>query len=96
MLSRHFTFIYPCRLYIYSRDIVAPLLQRADLETDWLVDMMVEKISNEEGWIRWTIAPALLQHIRTKSSKGWGFDENAGSLWNFGFEMYEKSYLGGG
>ncbi|CZR56589.1 related to integral membrane protein [Phialocephala subalpina] len=80
--------------YIYPREIVAPLLERTDLVTDWLVDMMVEKISDQEGWIRWARAPALLQHIGTTSSKGYGFDNTAGHLWNFGFELYQKSHLG--
>ncbi|KAG0651790.1 hypothetical protein D0Z07_1964 [Hyphodiscus hymeniophilus] len=80
--------------YIYPREIVALLLERTDLVTDWLVDMMVEKISDQEGWIRWARAPALLQHIGTTSSKGYGFDNKAGHLWNFGFELYQKSHLG--
>jgi hypothetical protein len=77
--------------YIYPRAIVMPLLQRTDLETDWLVDMMVEKIADENGWIRWARAPALLQHIGTTSSKGYGFDDTARHLWNFGYELYKKS-----
>jgi len=80
--------------YVYPRDIVASLLQKTDLETDWLVDMMVEKISDKEGWIRWATTPALLQHIGSTSSKGYGFDQTAGHLWNFGFESYQKSHLG--
>jgi hypothetical protein len=80
--------------YVYPRDIIAPLLERTDLETDWLVDMMVEKIADQEGWVRWARTPALLQHIGTTSSKGYGFDETAGNLWNFGFELYQKSHLG--
>jgi hypothetical protein len=79
--------------YIYPREIVPFLLDMADLETDWLVDMMVEDIANEEGWIKWVRAPALLQHIGRTSSKGYGFDDTAGRLWNFGFELYKKSRL---
>jgi hypothetical protein len=80
--------------YVYPRDIVAPLLKRTNLETDWLVDMMVEDIANEEGWVRRDRMPALLQHIGMTSSKGYGFDNTAGHLWNFRFELYEKSWLG--
>lgn len=79
--------------YVYPRDIVAPLLQKTNLETDWLVDMMVEDIANEEGWVRWATTPALLQHIGTTSSKGWGFDNTALHLWNFGFELWDKLRL---
>jgi hypothetical protein len=75
--------------YIYPREIVQPLLQSTDLDTDWLVDMMVEDIANEKGWIRWAQTPALLQHIGSTSSKGYGFDDTAKHLWNFGFELYE-------
>ena len=79
--------------YIYPRNIIEPLLKRTDLETDWLVDMMVEQISNKEGWIRWARTPALLQHIRSTSSKEYGFDRTAGHLWNFGSELYDKARL---
>lgn len=79
--------------YVYPRDIVAPFLERTNLETDWLVDMMAEKIANDQGWVRWATTPALLQHIGTTSSKGYGFDDTAKHLWNFGFELYKKSDL---
>jgi hypothetical protein len=75
--------------YIYPREIVQPLLQSTNLETDWLVDMMVEDIANEKGWIRWAQVPALLQHIGSRSSKGYGFDDTAKHLWNFRFELYQ-------
>lgn len=80
--------------YVYPRSIVPLLLKRADLVTDWLVDMMVEKISDQEGWVRWATTPALLQHIGTTSSKGYGFDESASTLWNFGFELWQKPISG--
>lgn len=80
--------------YVYPRDIVAPLRQETNLETDWLVDMMIEDISDEKGWVRWATTPALLQHIGTASSKGRGFDVRAGEVWNFGFELYDISRLG--
>jgi hypothetical protein len=80
--------------YVYPSSIISLLLERTDLETDWLVDMMVEKIADQEGWVRWASTPALLQHIGATSSKGIGFDKTASSLWNFGFELYQKSHLG--
>jgi len=80
--------------YVYPRDIIALLLLKTDLMTDWLVDMMVEAISDKEGWLRWATTPALLQHIGSTSSKGYGFDQTAGHLWNFGFELHQKSHLG--
>ncbi|TVY76141.1 hypothetical protein LSUE1_G008646 [Lachnellula suecica] len=75
--------------YVFPREIVEPFLQKTDLVTDWLVDMMVEKIADEQGYIRWATVPDLLQHIGTLSSKGWGFDESAKTLWNFGFELHD-------
>jgi hypothetical protein len=81
--------------YVFPRYIVAPFLEKTNLETDWLVDMMAEKIANDEGWVRWAVTPALLQHIGTTSSKGFGFDDTAKQLWNFGFELYKKSNLKG-
>jgi len=77
--------------YVFPRGIVAPFLEKADLVTDWLVDMMVEDIADEQGYVRWATVPALLQHIGTTSSKGWGFDNSAKTLWNFGFELHDRS-----
>lgn len=79
--------------HIYPRRIVPFLLQKTNLETDWLVDMMVEDIADEEGYLRWVIVPALLQHIGATSSKGYGFDTSARHLWNFGFESHRVSEI---
>jgi hypothetical protein len=79
--------------YVFPSNIVPSLLAKTNLQTDWLVDMMVEKIADGQGWIRWAEAPSLLQHIGTTSSKGYGFDDAARRLWNFGFELYKKSRL---
>lgn len=68
---------------IFPRSIIPLLLERTDLETDWLVDMMIEQIANQEGWSRWVVVPALLQHIGATSSKGYDFDNSAKQLWNF-------------
>lgn len=71
---------------VFPRAIVPLVLVRSDLTTDWLVDMMIEQISNKEHLDRWATVPALFQHVGTTSSKGYGFDDNARELWNFRFE----------
>lgn len=71
---------------VFPRSMIPDLIANTDLTTDWLVDMMVEKIADAEGWDRWAIVPPVLQHIGATSSKGYGFDDNAKQLWNFGFE----------
>ncbi|KAI9682197.1 MAG: hypothetical protein M1817_000251 [Caeruleum heppii] len=77
--------------YIFPAAIVPRFLELTDYDrTDWLVDMMVETIADAQGWARWVVVPALLQHIGTTSSKGYGFDDSARKLWNFGFELYEQ------
>lgn len=73
---------------VFPRVIIPDFLERTDLTTDWLVDMMVEKIADDEGWTRWAVVPSLLQHIGATSSKGYGFDDSAKTLWNFRFEEY--------
>ncbi|RMZ91415.1 hypothetical protein DV736_g1337, partial [Chaetothyriales sp. CBS 134916] len=60
--------------FIFPRSIIPDFLACTDLTTDWLVDMMIEKIANQEGWTRWVTVPSLLQHIGATSSKGYGFD----------------------
>lgn len=72
--------------FVFPRSIIPDFLSRADLVTDWLVDMMIEKIADKEGWTRWVVVPSLLQHIGATSSKGYGFDDAAKLLWNFRFE----------
>ncbi|RMZ75820.1 hypothetical protein DV737_g5126, partial [Chaetothyriales sp. CBS 132003] len=72
--------------FIFPRSIIPDFLARTDLTTDWLVDMMIEKIADQEGWTRWVTVPSLLQHIGATSSKGYGFDGAAKTLWNFRFE----------
>ncbi|CAG7924619.1 unnamed protein product [Penicillium olsonii] len=73
---------------VFPRSIIPEFLEQTDLTTDWLVDMMVEKIADREGWTRWAVVPSLLQHIGATSSKGYGFDDSAKTLWNFRFEDY--------
>ncbi|KAJ5334970.1 hypothetical protein N7452_007373 [Penicillium brevicompactum] len=73
---------------VFPRSIIPEFLERTDLTTDWLVDMMVEKIADREGWTRWAVIPSLLQHVGATSSKGYGFDDSAKTLWNFRYEDY--------
>ena len=79
--------------YVFPRDIIPRLLEWSHAEANWLVDVMVEYVANEEGWVRWAKAPALLQHIGAISSKGFGFEHVTKQHWNFGFELYKKSRL---
>ncbi|KAL4746815.1 hypothetical protein BDW72DRAFT_210140 [Aspergillus terricola var. indicus] len=74
---------------VFPRAIIPRFLEHTDLTTDWLVDMMVEKIADSQGWSRWAVVPPLLQHIGATSSKGYGFDNSASTIWNFRFEEYD-------
>ena len=71
---------------VFPRSIVPLFLDQTDLTTDWLVDMMVEKIADQQGWTRWVVVPPVLQHIGATSSKGYGFDNSAKTIWNFRYE----------
>ena len=73
---------------VFPRSIIPSLLERTDLVTDWLVDMMIEKIADQEGYVRWAVVPALMQHIGAASSKGYGFDNSAKHLWNSRYELH--------
>ncbi|KAL3466884.1 hypothetical protein BJX64DRAFT_249211 [Aspergillus heterothallicus] len=73
---------------VFPRSIIPRFLEHTDLTTDWLVDMMVEKIADSQGWPRFAVVPPLLQHIGSTSSKGYGFDNSASTIWNFRFEDY--------
>jgi hypothetical protein len=67
-----------CKSYIYPAILLCPFfLKRANLEKCWLLDIMVEGIVNEKGWVRWARAPALWQHIRPTSSEGYSPDNTA-------------------
>ncbi|GKZ24399.1 hypothetical protein AbraIFM66951_001306 [Aspergillus brasiliensis] len=73
---------------VFPRSIVPQFLEHTDLITDWLVDMMVEKVSNQQRWKRYVVVPPVLQHIGATSSKGYGFDKSAKTIWNFRYEEY--------
>ncbi|RDW59725.1 hypothetical protein BP6252_12812 [Coleophoma cylindrospora] len=74
--------------FIFPREIVPSLLMETNVVDDWLVDMMIEKIADNQDYLRWATVPALLQHIGVSSSKGYGFDKLASTLWNFKFEQH--------
>lgn len=67
------------------------------------VDSLAEKLADERGnetGARWGIAPSVLQHVGSKSSKGdnWGHDKpgkmsEAEKLWNFEFELNDAEKL---
>lgn len=71
---------------VFPRPVIPLIIAQSDLVTDWLVDMMIETIADRKELVRWATVPALFQHIGSTSSKGYGFDENARTIWNFGFE----------
>ncbi|KAI4226529.1 MAG: hypothetical protein L6R40_008284 [Gallowayella cf. fulva] len=76
--------------FIFPRAIVPRLIQRTKkaMDEDYYVDMLLERWADAEGLKRFVVVPSLLQHVGAKSSKGWGYDRNAGTTWNFGFESH--------
>ncbi|KAL8767904.1 MAG: hypothetical protein Q9209_005690 [Squamulea sp. 1 TL-2023] len=74
--------------FIFSRAIVPRLIQRTRkaMDQDYYVDMLLERWADAENLKRFVVVPSLLQHVGAKSSKGRGYDESAGTTWNFGFE----------
>ncbi|GKZ37250.1 hypothetical protein AbraIFM66950_008707 [Aspergillus brasiliensis] len=73
---------------VFPRSIIPQFLEHTDLTTDWLVDMMVETISDQHRWQRYVVVPPVLQHIGATSSKGYVFDNSAKTIWNFRYEEY--------
>jgi hypothetical protein len=82
--------------FIFPRQIVPRVIERAHraMNEDLYVDMMLEGWADSENLTRFALIPSLLQHIGSKSSKGWGYDEGAGTTWNFGFEQDAPSSTG--
>ena len=74
--------------FIYPRSIVPRVIARMKqaMHEDYYVDMLLERWADEENLKRYAIFPSLLQHVGGHSSKGWGYDEHAGTTWNFAFE----------
>ncbi|KAL8689113.1 MAG: hypothetical protein Q9218_005139 [Villophora microphyllina] len=74
--------------FIFPRAIVPQLVERTKgaMDEDYYIDMLLERWADAEHLERYVLTPSLLQHVGGKSSKGWGYDANAGTTWNFGFE----------
>ena len=56
------------------------------MDEDYYIDMLQVRPADVKHPERFVLVPGLLQHVGGKSSKGWGYDESAGIIWNFGFE----------
>ncbi|KAI4214290.1 MAG: hypothetical protein LQ351_003043 [Letrouitia transgressa] len=74
--------------FIFPRQIVSRTIERTKraMFEDYYIDMLLERWADAEDLARFAIFPSLLQHVGIKSSKGWGYDEHAGTTWNFQFE----------
>lgn len=74
--------------FIFPRSMVPRLVERTKraMDEDYYIDMLLERWADAEHLQRYVVVPSLLQHVGGRSSKGWGYDENAGTTWNFGFE----------
>ena len=79
--------------FIFPRAIVPRLIERTRkaMDEDYYVDMLLERWADAENLKRFVAVPSMLQHVGAKSSKGWGYDESAGTTWNFGFETHPFS-----
>lgn len=77
--------------FIFPQAVVPPLLNHTDVTTDWLIDMMIEQISDKQDWHRWATVLVLLQHIGTTRSKGSGFNNITKDLRTGGFELWERN-----
>lgn len=80
---------------LYPRDMAIPLATHLREKGSGFPDSVVEEWANENNYIRWAVAPSLLQHIGGRSSKGddfGGMAKHAGSvaekIWSFAFEQY--------
>ena len=76
--------------FIFPRRIVPHVIERIHkaMYEDYYIDMLLERFADAEDLARFAQFPSLLQHVGIKSSKGWGYDEHAGEIWNFGFETF--------
>ena len=74
--------------FIFPREIVPLVIERTKqaMNEDLYIDMLLERFADKQRLTRFAIFPSLLQHIGSKSSKGWGYDEHASEIFNFGFE----------
>ncbi|KAL8968099.1 MAG: hypothetical protein Q9183_002624 [Haloplaca sp. 2 TL-2023] len=74
--------------FVFPRAVVPQLVARTKkaMNEDYYIDMLLERWADAEALERYVLTPSLLQHVGDKSSKGWGYDANAVTTWNFGFE----------
>ena len=75
--------------FIFPRQIVPQVIERTKqaMDEDYYIDMLLERYADKEKLRRYVHYPSLLQHVGNKSSKGHGYDEHAGEIFNFGFEI---------
>lgn len=81
---------------LYPRDMALVVLARFRQRGVGFPDSLVEELANEKEYVRWAVAPSLVQHIGSISSKGndfGGMAQHARSvaekIWSFGFELYD-------
>ena len=76
--------------FIFPQDIVPSIIQRTKeaMYEDLYIDMLLERYADSQNLARFAKFPSLLQHIGLKSSKGFGYDANAGTIFNFEFETF--------
>ena len=76
--------------FIFPRDIVPSIIQRTKeaMYEDLYIDMLLERYADTKNLARFARFPSLLQHIGLKSSKGFGYDADAGTIFNFEFETF--------
>ena len=74
--------------FVFPREIVSRAIERTRqaMYEDLFIDMLFERWADKEGLARFATFPSLLQHVGVRSSKGWGYDQDAGMTWNFAFE----------
>ena len=75
--------------FIFPQAIVPEIIERTDqaMNEDLYIDMLLERYAEKASLPRFAQIPSLLQHVGSKSSKGGGYDEHAGEIFNFGFEQ---------
>ena len=76
--------------FIFPQEIVPLVIERTKkaMYEDLYVDMLLERFADAEALARYAQFPSLLQHIGQKSSKGFGYNQDAGQIFNFEFENF--------
>lgn len=83
---------------VFSHRMAPKVIARLRGRRTGFVDEIIEAWANEANLVRWVVIPSLLQHIGGHSSKGDDFGSKAKydrsvaeKIWNFGFEMYNRT-----